>query len=172
MPIFAEWKWVENTETFLVIFHFWDDKRKTNLRMRTEEDAFESVACNPEAEQGSAFVPVITYPSESETSREYLTWAPSHPEFCFLTEILTYANLINGLKPKKKRKIRPYLEGKVTKETDSKGYYYVYFEIPSQLSNYIKEKSMVSFARNDSISFEVCLEYIDYLRNLLRPYLT
>lgn len=171
MPIFVEWEWVKKTETFLTIFHFWDDKQKTNLRMRTEEDAFETVIPDPEAKRWRKFVSVITIPFEIDTSRAYLTWAPSHHEFCFLTEVLTYANLINGLKPEEKRKIRPYLEGKVERETDQEGHDRLYFEIHSELLNSMRERTMVSFAHGDRISFEVCLEYLEYLRNLLKPYL-
>jgi len=170
MPIFVEWEWKEKTKTFLTIFHSWDDKKKTNLRMRTEKDDFETVVYLDDIQRGE-FVPVETIPFEYQTTRAYLSWAPSHSEFCFLTEVLAYANLINGLKLNDKRKLIPKLEGKVNKCKGAEGREYVNFEVHSELLNSMPEGTMVSFARRNSISFEVRLEYLEYLRKLLKSYL-
>ena len=42
----------------------------------------------------------------------WMTWAPSHPELGLLMELLSYANIINGLKETEKRKLRVGLEGR------------------------------------------------------------
>ena len=63
MPVFVEWKWIEKTETFLAVFHFWDDGNKQNLRMRTEEWGFETcVYIGEEDAPKEGFVPIITLP--------------------------------------------------------------------------------------------------------------
>jgi len=176
MPIFVEWQWQENTKTFLVIFHFWDDGQKTNLRMRIEEEGFETVAdiYPDEEEKGEGeFVPIITLPHairDYPRTNTYLSWAPSHPEFCFLTEVLTYANLINGMKPNHKRKLRLKLEGKIIKR-EEKGYEYFDFDVHRELFNSMPQGTMVSFAGQKGISFEVRLEYLEYLRKIVKPFL-
>jgi len=174
MPIFVEWKWVEKTKTFLAIFHFWDDEKRKNLRMRLEEDGFETCvyAGSDEEEEGN-LIPIDTLPHYIlgyPKTKAYLSWAPSHPEFCFLTEILTYANLLNGMKTNEREKFKSKLQGKALKE-NREGKAYTYFEIDSKLFHSIPEGAMVSFAGQDGISFEVSLEYVEYLRELLRIYL-
>jgi hypothetical protein len=34
MPIFVQWKWDETRKSFLVVFHFYNDFSKPNLRIR------------------------------------------------------------------------------------------------------------------------------------------
>jgi hypothetical protein len=34
MPVFVEWRWREKTKSFLLIFHFYDDFSRTNLRIK------------------------------------------------------------------------------------------------------------------------------------------
>lgn len=99
MPVFVQWKWKEETKTFLVIFYFYDDFSKPNLRVRKYE---------------KGHLLMLT-PSEIFTpSKAWMTWAPSHPEMALLTQLLTYANIINGLKEDKKdEKIcKEYIGGK------------------------------------------------------------
>ncbi len=174
MPIFVEWEWKEETETFLAIFHFWDDRQKTNLRIRTVEEphCFEAFISDTDAVQREEFAPVGFLPFEVETTRAYLSWAPSHPEFCFMTEVLTYANLINGQKPHNKRKLRPKLEGRTIDMRDEDGHGYVGLEVHSELLYSAAEVRMVSFADRDRLCFEVCLGYLEYLRKLLKLYLS
>jgi hypothetical protein len=171
MPIFIEWKWVERTKTFLAIFHFWDDGKKGNLRMTKEKEysAFETCVYVDEGEKKDEFLDVITVPGGRLDSRTgaYLTWAPSHPEFCLLTEILTYANLINGMKTNEKERLRPMLQGKAEKY-EVEGKRYTSFQISSELLGLTNSGKAVTFSQSEGISFEVCLEYIEYLRDLLR----
>lgn len=174
MPVFVEWKWVEKTETFVVVFHFWDDGEKQNLRMRIKKEGFETCAyVGAEEGEDREFLPIETLPYYKLSypkTEAYLSWAPSHPEFCFLTELLTYANLINGLKPNLRRKLRLKLEGKTFREK-REGHEYTYFEIDSELLHSMPEGTMASFAGQNGISFEVRLEYVEYLRKMLKPYL-
>lgn len=85
MPVFVEWKWIEKTETFLAVFHFWDDGNKQNLRMRTEEWGFETcVYIGEEDAPKEGFVPIITLPGfirEYPKFDAYLSWAPSMLSF-------------------------------------------------------------------------------------------
>lgn len=43
--------------------------------------------------------------------KAWRTWAPSHPELVLLTELLSYANRINGFKEFEKGELRAKLEG-------------------------------------------------------------
>lgn len=174
MPVFIEWKWVEHTETFLAIFHFWDDRTKQNLRMRNEEYGYETcVYIGEENVPREEYIPIVTIPAyiRSPTKLDtYMSWAPSHAEFCLLTELLTYANLLNGLKPAVRKRIRPKLEGKALSE-ERKGRKYLYFLLDAELLKKMPEGSMVSFAQQEGISFEVCYQYVEYIRKLTEPFL-
>lgn len=80
MPVCVQWKWINRTKSFLVIFHFIDDSSRPNLRM----------------------------------SKEYsnlMTWAPSHVELGLLSEILKFANIINGLSASQKSELKYKLQG-------------------------------------------------------------
>lgn len=164
MPIFVQWQWKEHTNTFLAIFHFWDDGRKSNLRIRTDSLGFETLT-SLASERKEEFVVAVSLPSyllPPARMDVFMTWAPSHPEFCFLTEVLTYANLINGLGEHEKRRLRPLLEGRGTQRIDQ-------FEIDAELMESMPEGTMVVFT--EGVCFEVCAKYIDYLKKLLTPYL-
>ena len=137
MPVFVEWKWKERTKTFLVIFHFYDDFSKPNLRIKKYEK--EHLLMFTESEM---FTPL----------KAWMTWAPSHPEMALLTQLLTYTNIINGLKEDEKHEIGLYLERAAIPE---RKLVVVYLEESGELS---------SFA-------ELCPEYIDYLKKILKPYL-
>jgi len=161
---------MENTGTFLVVFHMWDDGKKSNLRMRIKKEDFETCAYVDE-EIGEDWVQIYTCPyfvlGHPQTDA-YLSWAPSHSEFCLLTEVLTYANLINGLKPEEKQKIKPHLIGKVTRSNQDQ---ITYFKIHADLLKHMETGTMVSFANRQGISFKICYEYIEYIRKLVKPYI-
>ena len=98
MPVFVQWKWEEKTKTYLVIFHFLDDFSEPNLRMKSNymvdfKRSLKKIHLNP----------------PKPTS--IMTWAPSHPELGLLSEVLSYANIINGLNYDRKLEIRDWLEG-------------------------------------------------------------
>jgi hypothetical protein len=180
MPIFVEWKWIERTQTLLVVFHFWDNNQKENLRMRIKEYDYEQIADADWEKESSAsddeFTSIVTCPEASFGQKypktgAYLSWAPSHPEFCLLTEVLTYANLINGLRPHLRRKIREKLQGRLTKYvSEYDGKTYVSISLHSELIEFLSTDSIVSFSHQTGVSFEVRLEYIEYLRKLMKEF--
>lgn len=141
MPILVQWKWKEETKTFLVIFRFIDDFSKPNLRIKI-------------------------YKSHCAD----MTWAPSHVELGLLSELLRYANIVNGLNESIKTKMRAELE--------------VIFQDKNRLV--VTPQSMIDIDREtrdenciihvgdiDEWDFwaPVCPAYIDYLKEVLKPYL-
>ena len=169
MPIFVQWKWVEKTKTFLVIFHFYDDYSKPNIRFK-----------NKKFKDGSF-----------EFERPMITWSPSHPELGLLSELLSYANLVNGLKEWKKRELRINLEITTDEGNGSLNLYWepikhllhlpnkvMMFEAKDRalfistaethrFESYKKEK----IEKDSLFCVELCPEYIDYLKKVLKPYL-
>ena len=94
MPVFVEWQWKERTKSFLVIFHFYDDFSRPNLRIKKYE-------------KGHL---IVLTPNKAIVPKEaWMTWAPSHPDLALLTELLSYANIVNGLKEFEKRDLRTKL---------------------------------------------------------------
>ncbi len=180
MPIFVEWKWVDRTETFLVVFHFWDDHKEENLRTRVLEEGFETLAgvlatgegTFEKGEENTVAVETLPYYKLSyPKTKAYLSWAPSHAQFCLLTEVLTYANLVNGLKLHIRKKLKISLQGKMKKdkhEGKNEVYFLIDFDILTSMPD---KREVVSFSGQDSLSFEVCLEYVEYLRRLIKPYI-
>jgi hypothetical protein len=111
LPIYAQWKWNEKTETFLLIFHLDParldaDGHKPNLRIR--EMNFSDF---PESDKIEFYVPCRHYSKFSEgKNRNVVTWAPSPVETGLLQELLSYANIINGFKLPIKLELRQKLE--------------------------------------------------------------
>ena len=83
MPVLVQWKWKEETKSYLVIFHFFDDFSAPNLRTTILGIS------------KSHFGEDIDLSKRKSTP--LLTWAPSHIELGLLSEVLSYANRINGL---------------------------------------------------------------------------
>lgn len=136
---------MDKTKTFLVVFHFWDDGKRENLRMRKEEEGFETCCYIGEDASGEGeLIPIDTLPGYCPRgyprTKNFLSWAPSHAEFCFLTELLTYANLLNGMKPQIKERIRPKLEGRRHANDEKE----TYLEIDSKLFRAMSSGGMVS----------------------------
>lgn len=134
MPVLVQWKWEEKTKTYLVIFHFLDDFSAPNLRM---SEAFMSKAKFGDKE--------IVYRSPHAKWTSIMTWAPSHPELGLLSEVLSYANIINGLDYDKKSEVRRFLEGEA---------FYV-----------LKDKKLTHLATVTEIELLVASQF----RQLLRP---
>lgn len=109
MPVFVEWRWKEETKTFLVVFHFYDDFSRTNLRVNS----------TPEKNHLTLFTFVggDDFLDYVETKGAWLTWSPSHVDLALLMELLTYANIINGFKEAKKRNLIEHLEFRHRKGT-------------------------------------------------------
>ena len=165
MPILVQWKWKERTKSFLVIFHFYDDYSKPNLRTKKRKFKGKGV----------------------EFERATITWAPSHLELGLLSELLSYANIINGLKETEKRALRRDLEIAVK----GNKYLHLYwdpikdllklpnkvllFEGPNKVlflgHTIIKQYEKEIVEKDFLFCIELCPEYIDYLKKTLKPYL-
>jgi len=160
LPILVEWRWKERTKSFLVIFHFYDDFSKPNLRIKRYEEGHLWLA-TPYG--------LIT------PTKAWMTWSPSHPELALLTELLSYANIINGLKESEKRHLRTDLDPVIRNDAE--------LEIIADFSSIEKEigedkKTVVYFEKPEypteqplHCCAELCPEYIDYLKGILKPHL-
>jgi hypothetical protein len=112
LPVYVQWKWQEDTQMFLVILHFdparaSEDGWAPNLRSR-EMIFVRYKTLTPESLQN--YFPSVLPFKECELTdeqkkdalsikkRTVTTWAPSHVEIALVTELLTYANFLNGLK--------------------------------------------------------------------------
>jgi hypothetical protein len=171
MPVFVEWQWQERTKTFLVIFHLNDDFSTPNVRVNKYEI-------------GRKEAQILTPIGEHTTLRApeaWVTWAPSHVETGLLMEILSYANIVNGLKTKEKMELKPLLE--VRRKAIGR------CPVCKQLLPHIcthetgilrelveRDKKWVAYANkpeeDQEFSFcaSLCPEYIGYIRELLKPY--
>jgi hypothetical protein len=125
-----------------VIFHFFDDYSKSNLRI---------------VEKRSGHWKNL-YPQK----KAWMTWAPSHVELGLLGELLRYANIVGGLRESEKRKMREVLEGTSAEKVTELIYGFFDGEIRASQSFDEKEPFFV---------VELCSEYIDYLKEMLKPYL-
>ena len=166
MPIFVQWKWKERTKSFLVIFHFYDDFSKPNLRMKMKK--YEK----PRLSSGgwTRGLPVVKGDLEYVKDIPVMTWAPSHPELGFLSELLSYANIIDGLSLSEKRILRPMLEPKINiirEEGKVDVEYEMDLDVVRSTSSYITGMSR----GKPYCGFELRFEYIEFLRKLLEPYL-
>lgn len=129
--------------------------------------------------------------------RTVMTWAPSHPELGLLSELLSYANIINGLKPYERRKLRRKLEitydlskeskkikeymARGNKEQASKVTEKVIRAFPdyfADIGRKLPDKILLSgykIGKGEKeinvFCVELCQEYIDYLKAVLKPYL-
>jgi hypothetical protein len=163
MPVFVEWEWQERFKSFLVIFHFYDDFSRSDLRVRKYE-------------KGRLFM--ARHSKVLSAKKAWMTWAPSDPELALLTELLRYANRINSLKEFEKGELRAKLEGvrkggynPETVEYDADLVIADTSEIPKEIG---EDKLHFIYKEKDEREFDLCLcvelcqEYIDYLKKLLK----
>jgi len=164
MPVFIEWKLEEQRQSLIAIFHFYDDFSKTNLRLIESSKAIEPGICSREE--------LIM------AERPWISWAPSHIDMALLMQMLCYANIINGLKTSEKKKLWFELEGK--KHLHDKGlseHALASYALPDAIIEQIgSDIKVMAFGdpKDEYVSHtcvELCSEYLDYLRRLLRPYL-
>jgi hypothetical protein len=172
LPILVQWEWKEKTKTFLVIFHFYDDYSKPNMRSERTRFLRGKPPINPyvyfyvtEEEFSKAVYPQRFYPSKH---RAVITWAPSHIELGLLQELLSYANIINGFKESVKLDLIKKLmffdmptetTSKSKKDMSEKIHAYGY-----RIKKQSGEETMIGCT-------ELCIEYIEHLRETLKPYL-
>lgn len=157
MAIFIRWEWKEETATFLLIFYFIDDKTQENIRFR-----FKVVNKNIEP------IVLLEDPTNNPDvpSQPIMTWAPSHLEIALLGEVLGYANIINGLKEREKRKLREKLEIQV-KEKDP--YPFESRNFDDLVRDAPPSTTMIAFEGTNDWFFcsKLNSEYVDYLRKVM-----
>ena len=169
MPVFVEWKWKEKTKTFLVIFHFYDDFSKSNLRIKKYE---------------KGHLLMLTPNKAIDPMKAWMTWAPSHPDLALLTELLSYANIVNGLKEFEKRDLRTKLGTARWEHVDGELGVVIYS--PHMQNEMVEDKKTAIYSEKPDnhsekpahstevplhVCAELCPEYIDYLKRILKPYL-
>jgi len=107
-----------------------------------------------------------------------LTWAPSHVELGLLSDILRYANIIDGLNENVKRKLREKLE--MIKEESIEHFGFCFDALKEVLEAQPIGKGLVNIrlAENRKSRIEhletavyLCPEYIEYLKKALKPYI-
>jgi hypothetical protein len=172
MPIFVQWKWNEGRKSFLIVFHFYDDFSRTNLRIRKY---------NPTRIEGYDYSPIrisnvgdLSSDISIIPEKAWMTWAPDIPEMGYLLEVLKYAFMINGLSEREKRELRSKLEAREDSIVSGREAY----TVPKNIGNEIgKDKRVVIIDESltkpqelPSICVELCPEYIDYLRKILQIY--
>jgi len=162
MPILVQWKWEEKSKSYLVIFHFYDDFSKPNLRLKRRHlDGFGSTRQFFNTQSTRVNEPII------------MTWAPSHTELALLSDLLHYANVIGGFPEDVRRDIRYDLEIAVQEEDGTFGVDEVRFaDIDRRFPNpyaffgYDKDKKGAKIA---FFCVELSPEYIDYLKEIVKP---
>ena len=105
-------------------------------------------------------------------SKEYdnlMTWAPSHVELGLLGEILRYANIIDGLRETEKKELKYKLQG--VKKVGKNGV--IKYIIVQDLKDHARELIFEGKGKRMEPCFcpELCPEYIDYLKKVLKPYI-
>jgi hypothetical protein len=165
MPVFVEWKWQERLKSFLVIFHFYDDFSRPNLRVKKYE-------------KGHLFM--ARHSKVLSAKKAWMTWAPSHPELALITELISYANRINGLKEFEKGELRAKLEGVRKGGYDLETEEYDADLVVADASEILKEmgedKLRYIYIESDESELdlcfcvELCQEYINYLKKTVEKY--
>lgn len=142
MPIFVEWKWQENTSSFIVIFHFIDDYTKSNLRIT--KNGFWSYILE----------------QKGVSNKAWMTWAPSHVELAMLADLLHMANIVDGLQDSIKRKMRPLLDGSWRTNEEALEWAQLFPNI----------KAWIPPTTDLPMVAELCEEYIEYLKKIMKIY--
>lgn len=175
MPTLIRWKWEEKTKSFLVIFYLYDDFSKPNLRF-VEKDLshfkefpqarFFNLFSNNDAPSEEIHRPI---------KMQFMTWAPSHRELALLSDLLHYANMINGLPEKIRRDLRFDLEVFVDSGNNT---FQIDEDVVKKLDDRLMSPNMIlGRERNKNGNMEtVCChelspEYLEYLREVTKPYL-
>jgi hypothetical protein len=173
MPIYVQWKWNERRKSFLVVFHFYDDFSRTNLRIRKY---------TPTTIEGYEYSPIrISNINLSKNiglipQKAWMTWAPNIPEMGYLLEVLKYAFMINGgLSESEKRELRIKLEAREDSIVSGRRAYTVPKNIGNEIGKdkqvVVIDESLTKPQEQPTICVELCPEYIDYLKEMLKPYL-
>lgn len=156
-----------------MIFHFYDDFSKPNLRaieMRFEGNRPVYI-----------YLPKREVPASRQTKRPCIdrtvvTWAPASYELGLLWDLINYANFVNGLKEQAKRKLRkeliivtPWTEDEVDSVVDRLEHFQTALGKKIHAVGFNKDKETGKSVWNWYV--ELCPEYIDYLKDILKPYM-
>jgi hypothetical protein len=122
-------------------------------------------------EVASKISPPHVQPSKVITA---MTWAASHSELGLLTELLCYANKVNGFKEHVKRDLKEQLvvfypldRPDVDRYLERKGRFQEALKDKIHSSGWLETNSEDNEL---TMCVELCQEYIDYLREILKPY--
>jgi len=159
MPVFVEWNWKERTKSFLVIFHFYDDFSRENLRIKKYERGKVIIFHSPSREE--AITP----------DKTWMSWAPSHPELGSLQELLSLANIINGLKEHEKRWLKVLLGAECRLPQAGFREMIDVYGITKEIGEDKRTVVYQNATSEDHFCVELCPEYIDYLKKVLKPLL-
>jgi len=191
---------MERTQTFLMILHFDADGSKPNLR--NEDKTFIRRKSEHNYLAYTSTIPFLDTCRIGESEMEWIsvknrkvtTWAPSHVEIALMAELLTYANILNGLKVENRKRLRPKLdvnseviedaklfrEGKIDLDNES---------LQSNFNSALKNQEDVIIATKDQGFLQGCnynfkekkcesvfcilltMEYLDYFKGLIKPYI-
>lgn len=132
----------------------WKEKTKSYLVVFHFIDDFSSSNLRLEKQMETTMFTgsMFTVPQKKTIEKPWISWAPSHTEIGLLMDVLRYANIIDGLNYDYKRKLRPYLEAHVIKGNIGDNFF-IYHKI------------------EDCTCIQLCSNYIDYLKEMLRPYI-
>ena len=176
MPILIRWKWQEKTKTYLVIFYFYDDFSKPNLRFGerqltyfkdTPKQLFDYNIAGDHAE--------TVLPVAKPIMKPVMTWAPSHRELALLSDLLHYANMISGFSEETRRDLRYDLEITVSSgdnlfELDENRIEDLDKRFMNPLFYCGREKNKEG-ASETFFCIELSPEYLEYLRDIVKPYI-
>lgn len=167
MPIFVEWEWKESTKSFLVIFHFIDDYSEKNLRLK--QKCLHKSLGKQTVYRISSFGSTPTHP--------VMTWAPSHVESALISQILCYANIVNGFNEETKRLLRYLLEVTIVRREKKT----IEVAVGNDFKKMLKGKAFIlglepTKERDDFEQALFCCqlstEYVEYIWKILKTTLT
>jgi hypothetical protein len=126
----------------------WKEKTESYLVVFHFIDDFSSANLRLEEQKAT----IHTDSQKKTIEKPWISWAPSHTEIGVLMDVLRYANIIDGLNCSYKRKLRPYLEAHVIKGN-------------------IGDNFLIYRKIEDCICVQLCSDYVDHLKGILKPYL-
>ena len=166
MPAFIQWKWKEETRSFLVIFHFFDDYSEKNLRLKQRS-----------LRKDGKSPPIYVISPYEKTTHPIMTWAPSHIESALVSQVLCYANIVNGFNERIKRTLRPILEVTTVKREKK----IIELAVSDDLKKALQDKGFIlelksTKERDDFEEAIFCcplsIEYVELIWDILKTTLT
>ena len=164
-----------------LIFHFYDDYSNPNLGTKNRivcrdlnmrDSKVVITYSTPPSSRFQSFIDDGIY-GKSLGKKAIMTWAPSHPELGYLAEVLRYANIIDGLSEEEKRYLRFDLE--LVVGMSDRQFAIDEKRIEDLDFRFADKKKLVFFDENIAgkmaLCVELCQEYIDYLKLVLKQHL-